>query len=195
MRKKLEGLSVENFEPRINYVESKTEKELEMIKYGEFKKEKIKKDIKKNKTFYFVIFAIICALFGVLNFVFSDIDVVIYYFGLVFFLGGVSLVFYFPHKSCLFFLFSHGGIGLCLMLIPIISKYKLSIYLSDSPTKLIIYLVLILVFTILAFFCSTIYILNDKLKSNLKYCKFILISFLIVIAMVTFLPKLLPYLI
>lgn len=220
MRKKLEELSVENFEPRINYIEHKTEEELAMIKYGAYKKKKEiknynfiehksekelamikygtlknKKDIKKNKTFYFIVFAIICILFGILNYGFNDIDFGFYFFGFIFFIVALFFAFYCPFKLTVLPLFSFGGIGFCIMLIPIISKYKLSIYLSDSPTKLIMYLVLILVFTILAFFCSTTYILNDKLKSNLKYCKFILISFLIVIAMVTFLPKLLPYLI
>lgn len=147
----------------------------------------------KSKIKIFIVFAILLILLGILNCTFNDIDLPLYYAGLAFFLGGVGIAL-FEIKPGIFFLFSHGGTGLAIIVSQILSTFELQIYLSDDPTTLLLYLRIITITVILAVVLSILYNLNDRLKDNLKAYTLILILYLVAITMVVFLPKLLPYL-
>lgn len=152
-------------------------------------------DPKKLKKFMFVTFVILCALLGLVN-VFNsniDMDIYIYYFGILFFLVGLFVGLSFKSFG-LIFLFTHGGAGLGLMLIPIIKNLELKVYLTDNPTFLLIYLRIIIIAIILAIILTVLYNLNDRLKDNIKIYSLIFILYLLAITMVVILPKLLPYL-
>lgn len=152
-------------------------------------------DPKKLKKFMFVTFVILCALLGLVNAFNSniDIDISLYYFGIPFFLAGLFIGL--SVKSFgLIFLFTHGGAGLGLMLIPIIKNLELKVYLTDNPTFLLIYLRIIIIAIILAIILTVLYNLNDRLKDNIKIYSLIFILYLLAITMVVILPKLLPYL-
>ena len=154
-----------------------------------------KVDPKKLKKFMFVTFVILCALLGLVNAFNSNIDMDIsrYYFGILFFLAGLFVGLSFKSFG-LIFLFTHGGTGLGLMLIPIIKDLELKVYLTDNPTFLLIYLRIIIIAIILAIILTVLYNLNDRLKDSIKIYSLIFILYLIAITMVVFLPKLLPYL-
>ena len=154
-----------------------------------------KVDPKKLKKFMFVTFVILCALLGLVNAFNSNIDMDIsrYYFGILFFLAGLFVGLSFKSFG-LIFLFTHGGTGLGLMLIPIIKDLELKVYLTDNPTFLLIYLRIIIIVIILAIILTVLYNLNDRLKDNIKIYSLIFILYLLAITMVVFLPKLLPYL-
>ena len=136
-----------------------------------------------------------CALLGLVN-VFNsniDMDISLYYFGILFFLAGLFIGL--SAKSFgLIFLFTHGCAGLGLMLIPIIKNLELKVYLTDNPTFLLIYLRIIIIAIILAIILTVLYNLNDRLKDNIKIYSLIFILYLLAITMVVILPKLLPYL-
>ena len=154
-----------------------------------------KVDPKKLKKFMFVTFVILCALLGLVNAFNSniDMDISLYYFGILFFLAGLFVGLSFKSFG-LIFLFTHGGTGLGLMLIPIIKNLELKMYLTDNPTFLLIYLRIIIIVIILAIILTVLYNLNDRLKDNIKIYSLIFILYLLAITMVVFLPKLLPYL-
>lgn len=152
-------------------------------------------DPKKLKIYISVIFFILCALLGLVN-VFNsniDIDISLYYFGILFFLAGLFIGLNVKSFG-LIFLFSHGMTGLGLMLIPIIKNLELKVYLTDSPTFLLIYLGIIIIAVILAIILTVLYNLNDRLKDNIKIYSLIFILYLLSITMVVILPKILPYL-
>lgn len=152
-------------------------------------------DPKKLKTYMSVTFVILCALLGLVN-VFNsniDIDISLYYFGILFFLAGLFIGLNVKAFG-LIFLFSHGMTGLGLMLIPIIKNLELKVYLTDSPTFLLIYLGIIIIAIILAIILTVLYNLNDRLKDNIKIYSLIFILYLLSITMVVILPKILPYL-
>lgn len=152
-------------------------------------------DLKKLKTYILIIFIILCVLLGLVNAFNSniDIDISLYYFGIAFFLAGLFIGL--SVKSFgLIFLFTHGGAGLGLMLIPIIKNLELKVYLTDNPTFLLIYLRIIIIAIILAIILTVLYNLNDRLKDNIKIYSLIFILYLLAITMVVILPKLLPYL-
>lgn len=154
-----------------------------------------KVDPKKLKKFMFVTFVILCALLGLVNAFNSniDMDISLYYFGILFFLVGLFVGLSFKSFG-LIFLFTHGGTGLGLMLIPIIKNLELKMYLTDNPTFLLIYLRIIIIAIILAIILTVLYNLNDRLKDSIKIYSLIFILYLLAITMVVFLPKLLPYL-
>ena len=154
-----------------------------------------KVDPKKLKKFMFVTFVILCALLGLVNAFNSniDMDISLYYFGILFFLAGLFVGLSFKSFG-LIFLFTHGGTGLGLMLIPIIKNLELKMYLTDNPTFLLIYLRIIIIAIIFAIILTVLYNLNDRLKDNIKIYSLIFILYLLAITMVVFLPKLLPYL-
>lgn len=154
-----------------------------------------KVDPKKLKKFMFVTFVILCALLGLVNAFNSniDMDISLYYFGILFFLAGLFVGLSFKSFG-LIFLFTHGGTGLGLMLIPIIKNLEIKMYLTDNPTFLLIYLRIIIIVIILAIILTVLYNLNDRLKDNIKIYSLIFILYLLAITMVVFLPKLLPYL-
>lgn len=154
-----------------------------------------KVDPKKLKKFMFVTFVILCALLGLVNAFNSniDMDISLYYFGILFFLAGLFVGLSFKSFG-LIFLFTHGGTGLGLMLIPIIKNLELKMYLTDNPTFLLIYLRIIIIVIILAIILTVLYNLNDRLKDSIKIYSLIFILYLLAITMVVFLPKLLPYL-
>lgn len=152
-------------------------------------------DPKKLKTYMSVTFVILCALLGLVN-VFNsniDIDISLYYFGILFFLAGLFIGLNVKSFG-LIFLFSHGMTGLGLMLIPIIKNLELKVYLTDSPTFLLIYLGIIIIAVILAIILTVLYNLNDRLKDNIKIYSLIFILYLLSITMVVILPKILSYL-
>lgn len=154
-----------------------------------------KVDPKKLKKFMFVTFVILCALLGLVNAFNSniDMDISLYYFGILFFLAGLFVGLSFKSFG-LIFLFTHGGTGLGLMLIPIIKNLEIKMYLTDNPTFLLIYLRIIIIVIILAIILTVLYNLNDRLKDSIKIYSLIFILYLLAITMVVFLPKLLPYL-
>ena len=154
-----------------------------------------KVDPKKLKIYLSVAFVILCILLGLVNINSNvgELGWITYYAALIFFLVGLGIGFNLKGFG-LVFLFSHGGTGLGLMLIPIIKNLELKMYLTDNPTFLLIYLRIIIIAIILAIILTVLYNLNDRLKDNIKIYSLIFILYLLAITMVVILPKLLPYL-
>ena len=152
-------------------------------------------DPKKLKIYLSVAFVILCILLGLVNINSNvgELGWITYYAALIFFLVGLGIGFNLKGFG-LVFLFSHGGAGLGLMLIPIIKNLELKMYLTDNPTFLLIYLIIIIIAIILAIILTVLYNLNDRLTDNIKIYSLIFILYLLAITMVVFLPKLLPYL-
>lgn len=189
-----------NFDDKLNKIKELHDKSPMVIDYeidyiiSKYDREG-KIDPKKLKVYLSVVFIILCALLGLVN-VFNsniDIDISLYYFGILFFLAGLFVGLNVKSFG-LIFLFTHGGAGLGLMLIPIIKNLELKVYLTDNPTFLLIYLRIIIIAIILAIILTVLYNLNDRLKDNIKIYSLIFILYLLAITMVVILPKLLPYL-
>lgn len=106
----------------------------------------------------------------------------LYFFGLIFFLAGLNIGF--SQKGFgLIFLFSHGGVGMGLMLGSLLSKAMTSGLFTDGGRNLVIYLVINIIIIIIGFLATVIYNLSDYVKGK-KYAKaYILIIFIIGLAM------------
>lgn len=189
-----------NFDEKLNKIKELHDKHPMVIDYeidyiiSKYDR-KGKIDPKKLKIYLSVAFVILCILLGLVNINSNvgELGWITYYAALIFFLVGLGIGFNLKGFG-LVFLFSHGGTGLGLMLIPIIKNLELKMYLTDNPTFLLIYLRIIIIAIILAIILTVLYNLNDRLKDNIKIYSLIFILYLLAITMVVFLPKLLPYL-
>lgn len=75
------------------------------------------------------------------------------------------------------------------------NSFQLQIYLSDNPQMILAYFTFIVILFIAIVYLEILLMFNNKFKIKYKlYLLLLLLSF-ILIAIVTFLPKLLPYLI
>ena len=84
----------------------------------------------------------------------------LYFFGLIFFLAGLNVGF--SQKGFgLIFLFSHGGVGMGLMLGSLLSKAMTSGLFTDGGRNLVIYLVINIIIIIIGFLATVIYNLSD----------------------------------
>ena len=98
----------------------------------------------------------------------------LYFFGLIFFLAGLNVGF--SQKGFgLIFLFSHGGVGMGLMLGSLLSKAMTSGLFTDGGRNLVIYLVINIIIIIIGFLATVIYNLSDYVKEK-KICKGIYIN-------------------
>lgn len=189
-----------NFDEKLNKIKELHDKHPMVIDYeidyiiSKYDR-KGKIDPKKLKIYLSVAFVILCILLGLVNINSNvgELGWITYYAALIFFLVGLGIGFNLKGFG-LVFLFSHGGAGLGLMLIPIIKNLELKMYLTDNPTFLLIYLRIIIIAIILAIILTVLYNLNDRLKDNIKIYSLIFILYLLAITMVVILPKLLPYL-
>ena len=93
--------------------------------------ETISKDRRKK---FLTIFCVICGLTVLLVGLISKELIPMYYFGLVFFIAGLC-VGLFQQGFGLVFLFSHGGTGLGLMLVPRVMSVFDKPYMSDNPPQ------------------------------------------------------------
>ena len=116
----------------------------------------------------------------------------LYFFGLIFFLAGLNIGF--SQKGFgLIFLFSHGGVGMGLMLGSLLSKAMTSGLFTDGGRNLVIYLVINRIIIIIGFLATVIYNLSDYVKGK-KYSKaYILIIFIIGLAMAGIFPYIMNF--
>ena len=89
----------------------------------------------------------------------------------------------------LFFLFSHGGVGIGLMMHSLLSSDFLLDILSDNPTNIHLYFLIIVLLLLAGTIFAIINNLNDKYNSN-KFFSIIPIS---IYLLALFLAGLLPH--
>lgn len=145
--------------------------------------------IKDNlNTIYKVAFVIIVALLGSVTVLTNEEFSMLYYFGCIFFIAGLYVGLSVP-KFGLIFLFSHGGTGIGLMLVPYIMNILKSPYLSDLPNNNIFKLLFCsLLCFIIAFIMTVIYNLSDKFKNNKFSLLITFILYIIGISIILLIP-------
>lgn len=165
---------------------------------------KAEDDIYKNKSLIDRLFAdkdkelvlsiflmIIIAFLGL--FTLNNIESLpIYFFGLAFFLAGINIGF--SEKGFgLIFLFSHGGTGIAIMMGSLLYKALGSSLFTDGGRNLIIYLIISIVIVVIGFLMTVVYNLSDYVR-NKKYMKsYILLIFIIGIAMAGIFPYIMKF--
>ncbi len=165
---------------------------------------KAEDDIYKNKSLIDRLFAdkdkelvlsiflmIIIAFLGLLTL--NNIESLpIYFFGLAFFLAGINIGF--SEKGFgLIFLFSHGGTGIAIMMGSLLYKALGSSLFTDGGRNLIIYLIISIVIVVIGFLMTVVYNLSDYVR-NKKYMKsYILLIFIIGIAMAGIFPYIMKF--
>lgn len=165
---------------------------------------KAEDDIYKNKSLIDRLFAdkdkelvlsiflmIIIAFLGL--FTLNNIESLpIYFFGLAFFLAGINIGF--SEKGFgLIFLFSHGGTGIAIMMGSLLYKALESSLFTDGGRNLIIYLIISIVIVVIGFLMTVVYNLSDYVR-NKKYMKsYILLIFIIGIAMAGIFPYIMKF--
>lgn len=111
----------------------------------------------------------------------------IYIFGLVFFIAGLG-VGATIEKFGLIFLFSHGVTGMSIMLGSQISSLLASPIMSDNPTKIYIYLGIVITLLLIA----TITMILYNLSHNLKKIKHFILVPIIIYVLAFFMSGMLP---
>lgn len=165
---------------------------------------KAEDDIYKNKSLIDRLFAdkdkelvlsiflmIIIAFLGLLTL--NNIESLpIYFFGLAFFLAGINIGF--SEKGFgLIFLFSHGGTGIAIMMGSLLYKALESSLFTDGGRNLIIYLIISIVIVVIGFLMTVVYNLSDYVR-NKRYMKsYILLIFIIGIAMAGIFPYIMKF--
>ena len=187
----------EIFEENIN----KITKEFEKNKRGtNAKLERVLLEIRKEKNETSIIdvlklhkeqtitgvLIIILLLLGLFSISTNSESMIMYYFGMVFFLAGTSQ----ESKMVIIFLFSHGGTGIALMLGSLLYPIFDSPLLSDMPTKLIIVLIIILGLVLIAFILETIFNIAERFDTHKAYVPFLLGIFTTAVFIATFIPRL-----
>ena len=142
----------------------------------------------KQDIFYQSIIYIALLIFGIVVLFPDHLEsMFLYIFGMIFFISGFNIGIY--NKGFgLIFVFSHGGIGLGVMLSSLINdRFNINI-ISDLSGNLKNYIILISAILLVGVLGVIIYNLSDSLKLN-KYNKIIiLLLFVAVIVLVGFLP-------
>ena len=143
------------------------------------------RQMNKNITRYNVVIpSIIIALIGLFN-----IDGYgLYIFGVAFFMAG-TIICHLAKGDGIIFLFSHGGVGMGIMMSCLLSSVFQSNIFSDSPTNIYMYFVIIGLLLLAGTVFAIINNLNDKYNSN-KFFSIIPIS---IYLLALFLAGLLPH--
>ena len=129
---------------------------------------------------------IILLLLGLFSISTNSESMIMYYFGMAFFLAGFFIGTSQESKMVLIFLFSHGGTGIALML----GSLLYPIFDSDMPTKLIIVLTIILGLVLMAFILETIFNIAERFDTHKAYVPFLLGIFTTAVFIATFIPRL-----
>ncbi len=124
--------------------------------------------------------------------------------GLVFFFAGVFIGLDIPLFG-LIFLFTHGGVGLCLMIMSLIGGDDLFEFpnitnnpvFSDGgmPLNLRMYLSITITILVIAVLYTIIHNLSPRLKENKKHMIIIMTIYLVFIVLVGLITRFFPYLI
>ena len=175
----------EIFEENIN----KITKEFEKNKRGtNAKLERVLLEIRKQTiTGVLIIILLLLGLFSIST---NSESMIMYYFGMVFFLAGFFIGTSQESKMVIIFLFSHGGTGIALMLGSLLYPIFDSPLLSDMPTKLIIVLIIILGLVLIAFILETIFNIAERFDTHKAYVPFLLGIFTTAVFIATFIPRL-----
>ena len=191
----------EIFEENIN----KITKEFEKNKRGtNAKLERVLLEIRKEKNETSIIdvlklhkeqtitgvLIIILLLLGLFSISTNSESMIMYYFGMVFFLAGFFIGTSQESKMVIIFLFSHGGTGIALMLGSLLYPIFDSPLLSDMPTKLIIVLIIIFGLVLIAFILETIFNIAERFDTRKAYVPFLLGIFTTAVFIATFIPRL-----
>ena len=182
------------YEKNPNYVVDELNK---MIKKSETEKYKEKSFLDKlfpdkDKELVLSVFLMILMV-PICLFTLNNIQTLpIYFFGLAFFLAGLNVGFS-TKGFGLIFLFSHGGVGMCIMLGALLSNVMTSGLFTDGGHNLMIYLAINLIIIIIGFLAVVVYNLSDYLKS-IRYMKsYILLIFLFGLIMAGLFPYIINF--
>jgi len=159
---------------------------------------------KQNKKWLFsdiesekLALVIMCLAFlaiGLINGI-KDGYILFYIFGLVFFLAG----FYIGNTEKYFgliFLFSHGGVGLGIMIGPLLSEiFKMPILSDAVNTNLYLYLNISILFLVAGVVATLLRNLSDNFKEKKYSLLFSLSLFFIGVLMIILFPNIYTYLI
>ena len=130
---------------------------------------------------------IILLLLGLFSISTNSESMIMYYFGMVFFLAGFFIGTSQESKMVIIFLFSHG---IALMLGSLLYPIFDSPLLSDMPTKLIIVLIIIFGLVLIAFILETIFNIAERFDTHKAYVPFLLGIFTTAVFIATFIPRL-----
>lgn len=140
----------------------------------------------KLEKIFKIVFAFIILLAGLMGLADKSFDGT-YYAGAIFFLSGIFLTLSDDNFN-LIFLFSHGLIGICLMLYVTVYMILKSPAMSDLTNDIIMYLIISVAMIMTGFITTALYNLNYRFR-NYKYSlPIILLLFLIGILMIKFFP-------
>ena len=116
----------------------------------------------------------------------------LYLFGLVFFLAGLNTGFSLE-KIGIIVLFSHGATGMGLMLYSVLAKSFESGLFTDGGRNLIIYLTINISIIVIGFLAVVIYNVSDYIR-NIKYMKsYILLIFIAGLTMAGIFPYIMKF--
>lgn len=136
------------------------------------------------------ILIVILLLLGLFSISTNPESMIMYYFGMVFFLAGFFIGTNQDSKMVIIFLFSHGGTGLALMLGSLLYPIFDSPILSDMPTKLTIVLIIIFGLALIGFILETIFNVAERFDTHKAYVPFLLGIFTTAVFIATFIPRL-----
>lgn len=136
------------------------------------------------------ILIVILLLLGLFSISTNPESMIMYYFGMVFFLAGFFIGTNQDSKMVIIFLFSHGGTGLALMLGSLLYPIFDSPILSDMPTKLTIVLIIIFGLALIGFILETIFNIAERFDIHKAYVPFLLGIFTTAVFIATFIPRL-----
>lgn len=136
------------------------------------------------------ILIVILLLLGLFSISTNPESMIMYYFGMAFFLAGFFIGTNQDSKMVIIFLFSHGGTGLALMLGSLLYPIFDSPILSDMPTKLTIVLIIIFGLALIGFILETIFNIAERFDIHKAYVPFLLGIFTTAVFIATFIPRL-----
>lgn len=134
-----------------------------------------------------IIFTLLLILIGLTSFKYNVNDFPIYYFGLVFFIAGLC-VGLFVQGTGIIFLFSHGVVGICIILANQISYILKNPVVSDFGSNIYMWIGSTIILAIIGFILTIIYNVSFRLKNNVYFLYVLLGCFLISISIVQLFP-------
>ena len=139
-----------------------------------------------------VIVVIIIALLSLFNPVIDNI--VLYIFGLAFFLAGFFIGA--TQKGFgLVFLCSHGMTGLCIMVASFLSPVLSSPLMTENPDKIFSYLGIAITVFLVAIIVTVLINLSDNLKKKRFIKTIALLCYMVGFFLIAILPRIIPFLI
>ena len=159
---------------------------LSLYRLGVITKNRI--DDKQFDLIGIIVISILIFLMAFINFS------ALYLFGFVFFISGLMVTMFMP-KAPPIFLFSHGLLGLGIMIFSDVSNIFENPIMSDKPTYITIYLGISFILLLIGFISTIVHGYSKKI-SEIRHIKiYLLLFFLIGLLMIRVFPYIVSYLV